>query len=97
MRGTASRYVIGASVLVLGGVSVSAHAQTLAPEETFDITIGTMCIGDMPVRARTRVRSIQQGSDFYDEWTLEWRAGSTSEPVPPVAKPPKSIPKKGRS
>jgi hypothetical protein len=53
-----------------------------APEQRFDIVIGLMCIGDVPRSAYRVTRTIQHGSDLYEDFTVDWRAeGSAPLPI----------------
>jgi len=74
------------TVLFATAVSVFHSADALAetqPTRTgqrFDIVIGAMCIGDMPLDARVIDRTILQGNDSYEDWTLVWRAPTPAKP-----------------
>jgi len=52
-------------------VTVSTHAEM---GKKFDVIIGAMCLGDLPREARRVIRTIQHGSDAYEDWTLQWDA-----------------------
>jgi hypothetical protein len=66
------------SVVCLLVASGALQAQPQPPERVFDLAIGTMCIGDMPASAKVVTKTIQQGGDAYEEWTLEWTSQSSA-------------------
>lgn len=75
------------SALLLATYGARAQAQSpSAMSETFDLIIGTMCIGDLPESARTYTSRVQQGSDFFRRWTVNW-------PAPPAAQTTKQASK----
>ena len=79
-----STFFLASVLFFTASCNVDALAQApSAPIETFDVIIGTMCIGDLPESARNYTGQIQQGSDFFRKWTVDWstqsRASVTSE------------------
>jgi hypothetical protein len=86
-------YLVSTSIVLAAG-DAKAQTQALAATgETFDVIIGTMCIGDLPGSARTYTGQVQQGSDFFRKWSVVWPAQSPPAPVakqgskaPPVSK-----------
>jgi hypothetical protein len=78
------RWVLLARAIVtalLCSLSLYANAQTPNPVQRFDVVIGAMCIGDMPLAARVLNRTIQQGSDVYEDWTVDWTAAPPTKPL----------------
>jgi hypothetical protein len=79
---TVFQAVLTASTLaVLHSESALAETQPAKPVERFDIVIGAMCIGDIPRDARVVDRTIQQGNDSYEDWTLVWRLPAPARTV----------------
>lgn len=74
--GSSCNWAVAAICAALLTMSSLAMAQTPSPNETFDVIIGTMCIGDLPESARTYTGRIQQGADFFRKWTVDWEAPS---------------------
>src|SRR4051812_33721022 len=46
----------------------------------FDLIVGRFCIGNIPASSRIVSRTIQQGTDVYEDWDIEWVADSGASP-----------------
>lgn len=69
------------TMVALFAADALAQTQPTKPVQRFDIVIGAMCIGDMPLDARVIDRTIQQGNDSYEDWTLVWRVPAPAKPA----------------